>query len=629
MPTRSYQHKWKFLPERTFRLADNFKFMGVYDTVDSRSQYYDLTPATATDAQKLEASSGPWVDDARQLYVSQWKFRWHDTRLPGADPLDTPSLFNPDTRLRIVRKGSRWIATFADKRDDDMIPFERLPRLVTLKRKTSTGAFESVQVTIGANHTLLDPPVVQNAYFWLEANGTAGIAFESRGATVNSIRENIARVRMASLEADPLDPNRVARVNQLFDKITEGNFNLVAPGVFEFRWTPTASELALLQQHANPNGEAQFGTSIWFEDVAGNVAVAEQLLWQRSGSTKFIVTPAMIPLGVPTQVTVRAEDARTGVQLSGGIVMVDGQQVGTTDAPFSFTFTVRIEREWEPDLDPPRWVETPFDPLLSVKMPNGPEAFPTVTYFKPIMSVRMEPSAVPIGPATQVIVRAEDTTTRTPVNGRVFIGGMDVGATNQPFTFAFGPGHGTGGVVATGYPSKSFVTGIYVPEMQVTVSPSPIWTGRPVEVIVRAIDKRTGAPVNGRVKLDGVDVAATNTPFMFTFGFTAPVGVVSAPFYTDVAIAWPPLSRSTMWTSITPVPPPNKTVQTTIRATNEQTGALVAGRVKVNGVDVGPTNTVITTIFKIKFVGAEMEPVGPEVVVTADGYTNAPVDIGF
>ena len=486
-----------------------------------------------------------------------------------------------------------------------------------------------MQVTIGANHQLLDPPVVQKAAFLLEANGVASITFESRGATLNSLRENIARVRMASLEADPLDPKRVGRVNQLFDKMTEGNFNLVGEGVFEFRWTPTASELALLQQHATPNGETQFGTSIWFEDVAGNVALAEQLLWQRSGTAKAIVTPAMIPLGVPTQVTVRAEDGRTGVPLTDGIVLVDGQQVGTTDAPFNFTFNARIEREWEPDMIPPQWVETSINPVLSVKVPGCPEAFPPVTYFKPSMSVRMEPAAVPIGPASQVIVRAEDTTTRTPVNGRVFIAGMDVGATNQPFTFAFGPNHGSGGVMAAGYPSKSFVTGIYVPQMQVSVSPSPIWMGRPVEVIVRAVDTRTGALVNGRVKLNGVDVGATNTPFMFTFGSTAPVGVVSAPFYADAAIVWPPPSKSTMWTSITPLPPPNKTVQTTIRATNQLTGAPVAGRVQINGVDVGPTNTVITTIFKIKFVGAELEPVGPEVVVTADGYTTAPVDIGF
>jgi hypothetical protein len=629
MPSRGYEHKWKFLPEKTFRLADTFHTMGVYDTVDSRIQYYDVTPATATDAQKLEANAGPWIDDTRQLYVSQWKFRWHDPRLPGADPLDAPSLFNPDTRFRIVRKGSRWIAMFADKRDDDMTKFERLPRLITLKRKTETGAIETVQVTFGENHFLMDPPVVQNAYFWLEPNGVAGVAFESRTASLNSLRESIARVRMASIEADPLDPKRVARVNHFLDKATEGNFFIVGPGMFEFRWTPAAAELALLQQHATPNGEMQFGTSIWFEDVCGNVAPPEQLVWQRSATAKGTATPAMIPLGVPTQVTVRATDLRTGVPLSNGIVMVDGQQVGTTDVPFTFTFTARFEEEFDPELR--RIIRIgPINPVISVQVPSYPEALVPVTYFTPSLTVRLEPAAVPIGPVSQVVVRAEDTTTRTPVNGRVLIAGMDVAPTNQPFTFAFGPTHTSGGVNAAGYPSKAFPIGLFTPEMQVSVAPSTIWTGRPIEVIVRAVDKRTGAAVNGRVKLNGVDVGATNTPFMFTFGFTPPVGVVSAPFYVDAAIAWPPISRSTMFTSITPLPVPmNRTIQTTIFATNEQTGAPVAGRVKVDGADVGPTNTVITTIFRTRRVGAELEIVGPNVIVTADGYTNGLVDIGF
>jgi hypothetical protein len=309
--------------------------------------------------------------------------------------------------------------------------------------------------------------------------------------------------------------------------------------------------------------------------------------------------------------------------------MVDGQQVGTTDVPFIFTFNSRFEEEWDPELR--RLIRIgPINPEIWVRVPSYPEVQVPVTYFTPILSVRMEPASVPIGPATQVIVRAEDATSRTPVQGRVIIGGVDVGATNTPFTFAFGPTHTSCTVTATGYPSKVLSTGLYTPEMQISVSPSPIWTGRPFEVTVRAVDSRTGALVNGRVKLNGVDVGATNTPFIFTFGFTAPVGVVSAPFYPDAAIAWPPLSRSTISTGITPLPPPmNKTIQTTIFANNEQTGAPVAGRVKIDGTDVGPTNTVITTIFRTRRVGAELEIVGPKVEVSASGYTNALVDIGF
>jgi hypothetical protein len=166
--------------------------------------------------------------------------------------------------------------------------------------------------------------------------------------------------------------------------------------------------------------------------------------------------------------------------------------------------------------------------------------------------------------------------------------------------------------------------------MQVSVSPSPIQTGLPVQVTVRAVDTRTGLLVNGRVKLGGVDTAATNTPFMFTFGLTPPVGVVSAPFYADVAIAWPPLSVSTMNTDIMPLPIPiNRTVTVTVSAKNAQTGGLVSGRVKIGSTDVGPTNTPFSTIFKPKPVGAEGELVMPTVTVSAFGYRSTTVDTGF
>jgi hypothetical protein len=155
-------------------------------------------------------------------------------------------------------------------------------------------------------------------------------------------------------------------------------------------------------------------------------------------------------------------------------------------------------------------------------------------------------------------------------------------------------------------------------------------TGLPVQVTVRAVDTRTGLPVNGRVKLGGVDTAATNTPFMFTFGLTPPAGVVSAPFYPDVAIVWPPLFVSTLQTGITPMPVPiNKTIQCTVLAKNAQTGALVSGRVRINGLDVAATNTPFSTVFRFKLVGAEQEPVAPVVTVSAFGYQSTEVNTGL
>jgi len=642
MPAEHYDHTWKFLPEPLFQLADKFQFFGVYDGgVDTRVQYYDVTPAAGEEA-KLAASPGPWVDDARQLYVSQWKFNWKDPDRLGASPVEPPSIFNAETRLQIVKKGSRWIAMLWDKRDDDMKPFDRLPMQVTLKRRGPDGTFVkepdgtilTATVTIGANHTLRQPPMVKTAYFWLEPNGMAGIAFEA--SSFAALRENVSRVRMASLEAVPApvpdEPARVvSRVNPLFDKTTEGNFTpVIGPGTCEFRWTPTATERELLQQHCSNSGETQFATSIWFEDIIGNVAPPERILWQRSPMMKGVATPSMIPLGVPTQVTVRVSDSRTGLAIPDvvGVVWADGKAVGTTDVPFTFTFNTHVETEFDPESH--LTTTTVVNPIMTITLPQYPDAAVPVTFFTPKLDVRLEPASVPIGPTVQVVVRAEDSMTHAPVQGRVIIGGVDVGATNTPFNFAFGPASISGGVSATGYPSKSFSILLFTPEMQVSVSPSPIPTGIPVQVTVRAVDKRTGLPVNGRVKLNSVDTAPTNTPFMFTFGLTPPSGVVSAQFYADVPIVWPPLFVSTMQTSISPKPVPiNKTVQVTVTAKNAQTGGLVAGRVKIGITDVGPTNTPFSTIFKPKVVGSEQELVMPPVTVSAPGYQDTLVDTGF
>src|SRR5207302_243947 len=111
--------------------------------------------------------------------------------------------------------------------------------------------------------------------------------------------------------------------------------------------------------------------------------------------------------------------------------------------------------------------------------------------------------------------------------------------------------------------------------------PSPIPTGRPIQVSVRAVDTTTGLAVAGRVKLNGQDVAATNAPFTYTFGLTPPSGMVSAPCYPDTAVAWPPLTVSSMRVSVTPYPVVlSKLLQVVVHAVDAQTGAVIAGRVK-------------------------------------------------
>lgn len=641
MPPVGYPHKWKFLPWDVFRLADTFSHFGVFDQVNARLRYYDVTPVTPADAGQLEAglddvnenwttqpwTYNPWVDDAHQLYISQWKFRWRDPRAPGADPMQKPSLFNANTLLRIVKRGNRWIAMMWDKRDDDLVEFERLPRTVTLKKTKRNGTLVQAQVTLSGHHRLLDPPMVRNAFFWWEADGKAGVAFDTQKPAPTFMYENVARFRMALLEPKA-DPRQVDHVTWLFDRPTEGVFSVAGNAAYEFRWMPSADERTLLQTYCTETAERQRGVSIWFENIVGNVAPAEQIRWQRSPIINATATPSNVPLGVPIQMTVSATDARTGaIPMIGatpikGTVKVDGQVVGDTDTPFTFTFNTHVTHP----INDPDSEETVY-PVMTVEMPTYVTAQVQLTFYTPVLQVSMVPSIVANGPTSQVTVRAEDSISHALVAGRVILNSVDVAATNVQFSYPFAVGV-SGFVRATGYPTKSIPFGLYTPQMVVSVLTSPIPTGRPVQITVRAIDSRSGALVNGRVKLDGVDVGATNTPFTYTFGMAPPTGVVSAQFYGDVPIQWPPLRVSTLLTSITPFPVPlNKSITATVRAVDSVTGELIAGRVKVNISYVGSTNTPFTATFRTGKT-AEGEITYPYVAVIAPGYNDTEVALG-
>ncbi|HEX3184551.1 MAG TPA: hypothetical protein VHQ94_07130 [Pyrinomonadaceae bacterium] len=331
-PSADYQHPWKFMTESVFKRVDQFSHFGVYDIVDSRMQFYFVTPESEGAAAVLAASeTGGWIDDSKQLEVEGYGFRLDWMRLPlsavwtallafklvieiiwkqvlgknlpstdgppssddhnGPPPVPRPfksrilppSLFNRDTRLRIVRRGQQWIAMYWDKRDDDLVPLVEKPFVVLDygegRELAKTG--RKVKVKLSAQQKVPQPPGVSLASLrWIprDPSGPLHASVNFVPSRLQDPFSNVWRVRMAAL-----DPTR--GVVTLMDKVTTpDNFTPLADGSFEYTWLPAST--ADLRKYSNHIGAIEFGTSIWFEDVVGHVSVPDQpVKWPSSDAT--------------------------------------------------------------------------------------------------------------------------------------------------------------------------------------------------------------------------------------------------------------------------------------------------------------------------------------------------------
>ena len=148
----------------------------------------------------------------------------------------------------------------------------------------------------------------------------------------------------------------------------------------------------------------------------------------------------------------------------------------------------------------------PLSPSIYVPAPPGP------------LTVTVTPAQVYVGSPVTLTVSAKDPATGQPAVGSVLVKGAKVGQTGTAFGYTFTDPATELWVSADGRP-RSRVPLTITPHgnLKVSIEPARQRLNTPIQVLVRAVDDRTGAPVKADVLLDGKRVAPSNTAFIATF----------------------------------------------------------------------------------------------------------------
>jgi hypothetical protein len=302
------------------------------------------------------------------------------------------------------------------------------------------------------------------------------------------------------------------------------------------------------------------------------------------------VQPSLLPPGKPTAVTVQVKDGYTNVAVA-ATLEINGQQVGQSNTPFTFTLSGSAVSGT---------VTAPDYPAATFTLRPAP---------LPQLRVDVTPAAIPFGRPVSVTVHAEDPQTAATVAGTVRIEGSTVGPTDTPFSQTFNPklvsefdpeskkwfnvkADPAGSVVAAGYAQTPIPFTFYEAALSVSVQPAQLVPGMPTQVTVTAVDDFTGAAVAGTVRIGGQVVGQTNTPFSFTLGASQVSGTVQATGYPTrgFSIQSVPPPKLRVWTQPYPVPEGTQVVLT-VNAVDDKTNAAVSGAVLVDGQQVGNTNS--------------------------------------
>ena len=213
MPKNCFEHEWQFMLKENFNRANTFSHFGVYDIVNSRSQYYEISvedDSMITEAELAECDEDTkWVDFENSLYILQPQIDYpaiEDQIDPPLDPFEAlqatsqptvklwhrpPSFFNNKTYIKIVNRPKknewnvpRFIAILWDKRDDDLLEFTNMDQAITLMydpaRKNDVLAGKLLKIKLKKRQILWKPPVVQKASISLDTvNQVVTVYFHS------------------------------------------------------------------------------------------------------------------------------------------------------------------------------------------------------------------------------------------------------------------------------------------------------------------------------------------------------------------------------------------------------------------------------------------------------------------
>jgi hypothetical protein len=222
------------------------------------------------------------------------------------------SMYEPTARFRILeRKSLGLIAVFYEKRDDELQAASNLPQPTTLSHdtietdipqswKTDEGeaippslpppAFPNIRVRFKSNHRVEQPPNVHKAQIRIDsAPGLRRLHVSFWTPQMDGeVCVNIWKVSLAAIDQTGVVfpmfsvtrfPNFVRRAFPDAPVPSDFTGELGDAWRYDFSWDFPREIEANVRRFCTADGHIEFGTSLWFEDIVGYRALAEELIF--------------------------------------------------------------------------------------------------------------------------------------------------------------------------------------------------------------------------------------------------------------------------------------------------------------------------------------------------------------